>query len=129
MSEEELKAAFAAFLLDTPTDAFGAALKLFPAEKDRGEACRITFAWPQDPFVILEMERLKTEGFKSAKIPTKEQVIEQLWELVQDKKVTAKDRGMNARLVAEMLGFIKKADDDAESKRMPAAPVYKIVTE
>lgn len=129
MDEQQLKAAFAAFLLDNPSEPFAAALKLFPAEKDRGEACRVTFAWPKDPEVILEMERLKKDGVTNKNIPTKEEVIEQLWTLVKSEKVSAKDRGTNARLVAEMLGFIKKPDDDADSKRMPMAPVYKVVTE
>ena len=128
MTEDELKAAYAAFLLEAETP-FAAALLLFPAEAQRGEACRIAFAWPNDPIVILEIERLKANGVRNKKIPTKEQVIEQLWELVQDHKTSAKDRGTNARIIAEMLNFIDKGSNDAESKRMPTAPVYKVVNE
>lgn len=128
MDETQLKAAFAAFLLESAT-AFEAALKLFPSESQRGEACRVAFAWPNDPAVIVEIERLKADGYKNKNIPTKEQVIEQLWKLVQDEKTSAKDRGTNARIIAEMLNYIDKGSLDADSKRMPSAPVYKVVTE
>lgn len=130
MTESELKAAFAAFLIDTPNDPFGAALKLFPSEQERGEACRITFAWPNDPEVIIEMERLKKSGHSNKNIPTKEKVIEQLWQLAQSDRTPPKDRVAMARLVAEMLAYIPRpSDGTSEAPRMPTAPVYRIVTE
>lgn len=132
MDESELKAAFAAFLIAEPaqdhTGAFAAALKLFPAEKDRGEACRVAFAWPTDPEVIIELQRLRNEGVNNAKVPTKEQVIETLWDLARNEKVAPKDRAVSARIVAEMMNFIPKAGDGEDTKRrMPTAPVYQIV--
>lgn len=127
MDEHQLKAAFAAFLLESATP-FEAALKLYPSDKDRGEACRIAFAWVNDPEVIVEKKRLEADR-PNDKIPSKEAVIEQLWELVKNEKTTPKDRGMNARLIAEMLGYIKKSEDDENAGRMPSAPVYKVVTE
>lgn len=129
MLESELKAAFAAFLLETPDQPLEAALKLFPAEKDRGEACRVAFAWINDPEVIIEIERLKKDGCVNKRIPTKEEVIEQLWELVKDARTSAKDRGLNARLIADMLNYIDKTGGVEESRRMPSAPIYKMVTE
>jgi len=123
--ELKLKAAFAAFLLETG-DRFAAAFKLYGAEKDRGEALRIAFAWEKDPAVIIEMERLK-QNQPNKNIPTKEQVIEQLWNMAQNEKVYAKDRSTAAFMVAKMLKYVDS--DDTESKRMPTQPVYQIVKE
>lgn len=129
MTDEELKAAFAAFLIESATP-FEAALKLYPAEKDRGEALRITFAWPVDPAVIIEVERLKKDGAKNDAIPSKESVIEEMWLLAKNERVQPKDRATLARLVAEMLNYIPKVSDGSEtSKRMPTSPVYKVVSE
>lgn len=129
MDENELKAAFAAFLLEDPTQPFAAALKLFPSESQRGEACRVTFAWPNDPFVIVEMERLKAITPANKNIPSKEAVIEELWNLVKGAdKFPAKDRATAAFMIAKMLKYVDTADD-GDSKRMPSAPIYKIVTE
>jgi len=128
-NDPRLKAAYAAFLLDSATN-YEAAFKLYPAEKDRGEALRIAFAWPNDPVVILEIERLRKDGTNNKDIPTKEEMIAEMWRLTQNEKVAPKDRATMARLVAEMLSFIPKVTDGSEtSKRMPTAPIYKIVNE
>lgn len=125
--DPKLKAAFAAFLIDSATN-FEAAFKLYPTEKNRGEALRIAFAWPNDPAVILEIQRLKKDGVNNKDIPTKEQMIAEMWKLTKNEKVAPKDRATMARLVAEMLSFIPKVTDGNEtSKRMPTAPVYKVV--
>lgn len=126
-----MKAAFAAFYIheeQTSRGAFVAAEKLYPGEKNIGRVCEISFTWPNDPEVIVELERLKKD-LPNAKIPTKEQVIEQMWLQVQNDKVPAKDRAATARLVAEMLGYIKKDEGDDGKQRMPAHPLYKIVDE
>lgn len=128
MTDTELKAAFAAFLLETPNEPLSAALKLYPAEKDRGAACRIAFAWPNDPDVIAEQLRLRADGYTGKKLPTKEEIIDEMWELARSKEVSPRDRANAARLIAEMQSFIKQ-DQDTDSKRMPTAPVYKLVSE
>jgi hypothetical protein len=130
MEEHELKAAFAAFLLETPQSPMTAALKLFPAEKDRGRVCEITFSWPSDPEVIIAMERLKKDEGTGSKVPSKEEVIQHLWELSKNERTPPKDKAVCARTVAEMLNYIPKGDSDETSKRrMPAMPVYKVVQE
>lgn len=129
MDEKELKAAFAAFLLETPNEPFVAALKLYPADKDRGEACRITFAWAKDPEVLAEIERIKSTGYRNKDVPTKEALIAEMWKIAQDKNVMPRDRNNAARLVAEVMAFIAKGSNEEDSKRMPTQPVYKVVTE
>lgn len=128
MTESELKAAFAAFLLDNPAQPLGAALKLYPSEKDRGEACRIAFSWPNDPEVIIELERLKTVVVPNKDIPTKEQFIAEMWKLAKSENVSPKDRAAAGRLVGDVMGFVKTPSaDEGLGKRMPMQPVYKIV--
>jgi hypothetical protein len=133
MTESELKAAFAAFLLDSDKPdpqqrAWDAAMRLYPREKDTGERCRIVFAWPDDPEVILHMRRLQSEKPKEDGIPSKTEVIKELWSLAKHERTLPKDRVACARLVGEMLGLILKAPEDPEgSGRMPKEPVYKIV--
>lgn len=133
MDETQLKAAFAAFFITESQDnngAFAAALKLYPLERDRGEALRIAFEWPGDPAVIVELERLKADGVRTEGIPTKEEVIAAMWSLVQNERTLPKDKAMTTRLIAEMLNFIpKNADIDDSKRRMPTAPQYAIVKE
>lgn len=130
MTENEQKAAFAAFLLEAPTP-LAAALKLFPSEKDRGLACRIAFEWPNDPEVILETERLKVEGTDAQKgLPTKEDIIRKLLDNANSQYASVKDKNAALRIIAEIQGHISKnPEDDSASKRMPTAPVYKLVSE
>lgn len=138
MDNEEinLKVAFAAFFVELTQNgkapmaaAFEAALRLYPAEKDRGTACQVSFSWPNDSTVILEIARLEEEGI-TKKLPKKQDAIELAWKLASSDNVAPKDRVAMLRLMADMSGFIAKiAESDIESKRMPTAPVYKMVTE
>lgn len=133
MDETELKAAYAAFLLEQPDTAsgrFAAALKLYPAEQDTGRACQISFSWPSDPVVILEIERLRKDGVgkPNSKVPTKEQVIELLWQMAANEKVPPKDRATSSFMIARMMKYVDDGES-VDSKRMPTAPVYKVVSE
>lgn len=131
MQEESLKAAFAAFLLETPDKPFEAALKLFPSDRERGKACQITFSWPQDPFVIAEMQRLKeTTEYENPELPSKKRLIAMAMEVYSNKFTPPKEKNAAIKLIADLQGFIVKAESlDINNRRMPTAPVYKIVSE
>lgn len=129
--ESKLKAAFAALYIyeeQTSRGAFIAASKLFPGEKNIGRCCEVSFVWPADPIVTMELEKLKKDK-PNDKIPSKEEAIELMWTLAKNDKVPAKDRAATVRLIAEMLGYIKKDEGDDGRARMPMHPLYKIVQE
>lgn len=131
MTEEEQKAAFAAFLLVDPSQPFEAALKLFPSDRERGRACQVTFAWPDDPFVIEEMERLKSSPtYSNPDIPSKLDLIKSAKQLADNVNVAPKERIAALRLIAELQAFIVKAEaQNDNNRRMPSMPVYKVVSE
>lgn len=126
MTETEQKAAFAAFLFSNPRQPLEAALKLFPADKDRGQACYISLNWPSDPEVLAEIQNLKDNGV-DPNAPTKTEIVKEMWDLARDDRYSGKDRVAAARLIAELNSLIKKDTDDSIPKSMPRAPVYKIV--
>lgn len=130
--DSSLKAAFAAFFIESKADspqqkAYEAAKRLYPREKDQGEVNRICWLWPTDQTVILEIQRLQKEAPKAEGLPSKEDIIRTMWKLAESDMTPHKDRVAMARLIADMCGHIKNPGDDAEGKRMPSAPVYKIV--
>ena len=132
MQEQEAKAAFAAFLLENPDRPFDAALRLYPSDRDRGEACRITFAWPTDPDVIGEMERIKNSPtYYNPNIPSKNDLIKSALETVNNARTLPKDRIAALRLIAELQAMIVKPEgaNDPNNRRMPTAPVYRVVSE
>jgi len=132
MSEDtHLKAAFAAFLLETPNEPFAAALKLFPSERERGRACQITFSWPNDPEVIAEMQRIKeTTEYENPELPSKKKLIAMAMSIYDHPMTPAKEKNAAIKLIADLQGFIVKAESlDINTRRMPTAPVYKIVNE
>lgn len=130
-TDDTLKAAFAAFLLESPDKPFEAALKLFPMEKDRGKACQVTFTWPQDPYVIAEMERLKSDGWSAYKPPTKFELIQKAMAIADNEKISPKERNAALKLAAELQGMIVKAStlDLDDNRKMPQHPLYKVVEE
>lgn len=129
MQEESLKAAFAAFLLETPDKPFEAALKLFPSDRERGKACQITFSWPQDPFVIAEMQRLReTTEYEDPELPSKKRLIAMAMEVYSNQFTPPKEKNAAIKLIADLQGFIVKAESlDINNRRMPTAPSYTIV--
>lgn len=129
-TDDELKAAFAAFLLETPKEPFVAALKLYPSEKDRGKACKITFEWPSDPFVLEEMERLKADPtYGQEDILTKKDLIRMALEVYNNPYTSAKEKNGAIRLIGELQSLLGKDAGIDTAKRMPLMPVYKIVNQ
>lgn len=136
MNEEQLKAQFAAFFSKTdpalsPHErGFQAARQLFPAEKDRGAMLMAAFHWPADPAVIGALAQMEDERPTAKGVPTKEEVIAEMWAQVLNERTPPKDKAATARLVAEMLKYIpKQGDEDNSNQQMPREPVYKIVNE
>lgn len=131
MQEELLKGRFAAFLLEAPNKELDAALKIYPSEKDRGKACQIAFSWPKDPFVIAEMQRLReTTEYEDPELPSKKRLIAMAMEVYSNQFTPPKEKNAAIKLIADLQGFIVKAESlDINNRRMPTAPVYKIVNE
>ena len=134
MNESEQKAAFAAFYIFEPQNhagAFAAALKLFPLDRDRGKACQISFSWPNDPEVIAEIQKLKdSEEYENSDLPSKKKLIQMAMDIYNDKFTPPKERNAAIKLIADLQGFIVKAESlDINNRRMPTAPAYKIVNE
>ncbi len=128
MNDTENKVAFAAFLIKTPAEPMAAALKLFPLEKDRGRACQAAFAWPNDPIVLAELERIKgSTEYEDPDIPNKKKLIKMALDVYNNQYTSAKEKNAAIKLIADLQGLIIKATDDSEGKRMPLMPVYKIV--
>jgi len=94
-----------------------------------GKAMEAAFHWPDDPEVIAELANLEEIRPGGSGIPTKEQVIVEMWKLVQNERTAPKDRAATSRLIAEMLNYIPKQGegDDGNKKTMPKVPVYQIV--
>ena len=134
MSDELLKARFAAFLLETPNRHLEAAFKIYPSEQDRGKACQIAFSWPNDPFVIAEMNRVReSEEYEDPELPSKKTLIKMLLAIKNDATISPQEKKEQIsalKLIADLQGHIVKAESlDINNRRMPTAPVYKIVNE
>jgi hypothetical protein len=131
--EKSQKAAFAAFYISEPQNhqgAFAAALKLFPSDRERGKACQVSFSWPNDPEVIAEIERIKeTTEYEDPDLPSKKKLIQMALDVYKNEYTSAKEKNSAIKLIADLQGFIVKAESGADLKRMPTMPVYKVVSE
>lgn len=78
-SENELKAAFAALLLVEKNNAFGIALRMFPADPETGhmgKALHVAHRWPDDPYV---KECMTNSIASEDHLPSKDEAILLLW--------------------------------------------------
>lgn len=104
-----LKTAYAEALLrsegtDLPAARFKAALTLYPKDNELSQAIKISSEWPNDPFVIAEMERLLKERGSESFLPTKIQLAAQLWAIGSDPLTRKSDR------IEALLGYGKIMD-------------------
>lgn len=103
--EPEYKKTFARFLWDG-LDAFTAALRMWSS--DGQFAYYISEKWVRDPFVIMELDKLRTTARREVEVPTKQELAKEIY----DRAKLWNDADMKLkgyRLVAEMLGYLEKA--------------------
>lgn len=104
--EQELKAAFAALLLEHE-EPFKAALIQFPTEKFAAQkALRVAMEWPKDPFVIEALKKLKESNAALAFLPDEAKYAKEVWETAQS-AFEHKDRIAALKLYGEIRGYIK----------------------
>ncbi len=105
MSEEELKAEYARLLLKI-TDPFKAALQLFPDNTSR--ALRVANEWPTDPEVVAAQSELLEEDGELSFLPTKADLARNIWDRMQNERVSPDDYAKLGKLYADVRGFIEK---------------------
>lgn len=66
----------------------------------------ISSTFPNDPYVLAEMERIKEEEPEKL-LPTATEVALEAWTLARDKSVEAKDRVAAMKVVNELMGYGK----------------------
>lgn len=114
MTELEQKTLFAERLLRRPDDALMIVANILGkdvCEQNPMKPISLAQDWPNDPFILQEMERLKSI------LPTKEYIARE----IHEKAKNAFDRGeekeyfAGMRLYAEIVGHIKKASETSKS--------------
>lgn len=112
-NERELKKQFAEYLLFHPNDTKGAAELV--SNGDYGKVFVREKNWPSDPDVRAHQQKLIAEKGERYFIPTREQVIHNLWARVNAKTVQGsfmmEDKDMIAatRLIGELAGYVGKS--------------------
>lgn len=110
MMNPENKAAFAAFLLESPADPFKAAQKLCP--DNTGVALWVATNWANDPEVMTIVNGLKGDPKNLSSIASKYDLARLYWDMAQDTKLDAKDR----IAAAEKFGAVAEYYDPKANK-------------
>lgn len=105
--ESKYKAAFAALLLENPTNPFQAANGVFPDDTRR--ALWIATHWLNDPEVRKEVDRLRNKGADLDALPSKADLARAAWELTQ--VGLFEDRIKAMKLYADIRNFIEKPNN------------------
>lgn len=103
MTQEELKIKFAEELFRLPDNPLKAALNVF-GEENIPIASRMAIEWPKDEFVIQELNKLKVVKT----VPSRDEVVNRLWELSKDRNVDPKDKVGALKVLAEVCGYIEQ---------------------
>lgn len=108
---DEQKAAFAAFLLQNPANAFEAALKV--SQGDYAYALRIIteFKWQDDPEVIATKKQMleEAENGEMSFLPGKADLARKIWDRMSG--CTDNEEYVKlAKLYADVCGYISKVD-------------------
>lgn len=127
MSDDDAKAAFAAFLFANPLDKFGAARRVFANDDEIGKAAEIAAKWPNDEFVIAELARLRELNDSEAALPSKADLARMAWDMGSNKAAEYEDRIKALKLYADIRGFIEKPDNTP--KDIGALPSVMVVRE
>lgn len=112
-SDADTKQRFAELLLEYPdTDAGhrAAATRLFSRPEQLGLALSIARDWPHDPLVMEFLADLKStrpiEGAKGPGLPTKDQILREVYQLASDNRRPDNARLAGYRAYAEIAGFM-----------------------
>lgn len=106
---DALKCRFAEAFLRQIDDAYAAAKTVVP---DMSRATYIATNWPDDPFVVAEMDRLSIERGAAATLPTKEEFAAKLLEQATETKSSATKLDYY-KLFASVMGYVEKPTDKA----------------
>lgn len=124
--EKKDKAAFAAFLSQTPDDPLGAALKVYPG--NTGMALRISNYWVFDPFVTEERARIAAASIGDDPEAVKKYLDTKARKLIEDEtRVQAKDRLSAMEFLAKLHKVIDVETDADKEFQLPPEPTYKVV--
>lgn len=66
--------------------------------------------WPFDDYVKAKRQELLDEHGEEYFLPTKADLARKVWNEAINERVTPQDRNRNARLYAEIMGFVEKPD-------------------
>lgn len=110
VTETEGKKRFARLLLQHPGDARRCA-EILCAEvgiSDGNVAIQIMRAWPNDPVVIEEQERLLATEGEETFLPSKSDLARLVWGIADSQTAAAEDRLKAAKQYAELMGYVVK---------------------
>lgn len=107
--ESELKKAFAVELLRFPGEPFKAANEAFPEHPPQWNLW-IANNWPANAEVVAIVKELKADDGELAFLPTKAQLARSIWEKAHEPGTWKEDFTKMAKLYAEVMGFIDKAN-------------------
>lgn len=130
MTEDErtkqLKLAFAGALL-RDKDILKAAIAIYPADNDLAKAIRISNEWPNDPYVVAEMDRLLKEKGPEGFLPTKAQVAAEFYKIGTDVMTRKQDRIKALDSYSAIMGFIQKPStgESEGEQRLPTFVIKK----
>lgn len=104
-NDVELKERFAAELLKTPENAFGAACRIFGM--DTQTALRVSVEWVLDIVVLRKQAALLEEYGEEYYLPSQVELARKVWGLAIDDKADRKDKREAYKLYAEIRGWLK----------------------
>lgn len=110
MTEPEAKLRFAELSLQHPGDPRRCAEIIAYAAGigDPNTIIRMAMNWPNDEFVISEMQRLLDENGPEHYLPSKFDLARLVWGVADNAKIDTEDRLKAAKQYADLMGFIEK---------------------
>lgn len=107
VSETILKDLYAAALLRTPDDPYGAAIKLFGDNPIK--AIEVSQKWPFDFYVLTKQSELLAELGEDEFLPGKAALARRVLDLGDNPQTDKKERLAAYKLYAEIRGFVEKS--------------------
>lgn len=104
MEFHDLKIAYAQLLFLDPGNPFECGKKIFP--DNTGYACMAAVQWKNDPIVIEEMQRLAEQTPIENLVATKQEALQEAWNMAKDTSVNPKERAAYLRLFSELAEYM-----------------------